>query len=52
MKYFVSSRSRFAEISIVSCIWFANIFQQYGLAFELNHLQGEVVVNAAITAVT
>lgn len=40
LRYFVSTKGRLIEIIIVSLIWFTNVFQNYGLAFEMNKLGG------------
>jgi hypothetical protein len=52
MAYFVKTKRRLAIAIIVSLCWFVNCLQNYGLNLELGQLQGDILINAAISNVT
>ena len=52
IKYFVKTKRRQMQAIIVCLVWFINVLQNYGLNFELGHLQGDILVNSAISNIT
>ena len=52
MGYFVKDRSRLSQAVIVSLCWFVNCLQNYGLNLALGNLEGDILINSAITNAT
>ena len=49
MGYFVKNRVRLFQAIIVSLCWFVNCLQSYGLNLALGNLEGDILINSAIT---
>lgn len=52
LAYFVKTKTKVFQAVIVSLCWFVNCLQNYGLNLELGQLQGDILINAAISNVT
>jgi OCT family organic cation transporter-like MFS transporter 4/5 len=52
MKYFIKNKRRIVEGTVVALCWFINVMQNYSLNFELGHLEGDILINSAISNVT
>eukprot|EP00347_Sterkiella_histriomuscorum_P003320 403364737 len=51
-RYFIKNKTRLIQAVIISLCWFVNCFQNYGLNLELGKLQGDILINSAISNLT